>query len=297
MSPGLELVEDMLAEHRDLAVVMVTGVDDPALAELALESGASGYIVKPFTANQVLITVANAGRLRCLEIERRVHEARLERRLDEQEADLDEARLLLKEAHRSEVATTVAEEKFRGLVEAAPDAIVAVDRNGRIALVNAQTERLFGYRRDELIGEPVEVLVPLRSRQIHPERRSRYLDDPRPRPMGAGMELAARRKDGAEFPAEISLSAIDTEDGILVSAAIRDVTERKRAEAKFRGLLEAAPDAIIGVDPDGRIALANAQTERLFGYRREELIGQPIEILVPDGARPVHPERRDSYFA
>jgi len=293
---GLELVEDMLAEHPDLAVVMVTGVDDPVLAELALESGAYGYVVKPFSPSQVLITVENASRLRCLEIERRVHLEQLERRLSEQEADLDDALTLLKESHPTDVAAVTGEEKFRGLVETAPDAIIAVDRAGRIVLVNAQAERMLGYDRSELEGQPVELLVPERARGGHPDLRSSYLSDPHSRPMGAGVELAARRKDGTEFPAEISLSALTTDEGILVSAAVRDVTDRKRAEAKFRGLLESAPDAIVGVDPDGRIALANAQTERLFGYSREELIGQPVEILVPDAARAVHPDRRNSYF-
>src|SRR3954465_6359267 len=115
--------------------------------------------------------------------------------------------------------------------------------------------------------------------------------------MGAGMQLAGRRKDGSHFPAEISLSSIDTEDGRLVSAAIRDVSDRARAETKFRGLLEAAPDAIVGVTTDGRISLVNAQTERLFGYHRDELVGQPVEILVPDRVRGVHPAHRSGYFS
>jgi hypothetical protein len=114
--------------------------------------------------------------------------------------------------------------------------------------------------------------------------------------MGAGIELSGRRKDGSHFPAEISLSAITTEEGALVSAAVRDVTDRKRAEAKFRGLLEAAPDAIVGVDSEGCIALVNAQTETLFGYTRDELLGQPVEILVPEALRGVHPQRRSGYF-
>ena len=187
--------------------------------------------------------------------------------------------------------------RFAGLLEAAPDAMVCVDRDGRIALVNAQTERLFGYGRDELIGRPVEMLVPDGVRGVHPGHRAGYVADPRPRPMGAGMELAGRRRDGSTFPAEISLSAIDTEEGILVSAAVRDVTDRKRAEAKFAGLLEAAPDAMVCVDRDGRIALVNAQTERLFGYGRDELIGWPVEMLVPDGVRGVHPGHRAGYVA
>jgi PAS domain S-box-containing protein len=189
------------------------------------------------------------------------------------------------------------EDLFRGLLEAAPDAIVGVTQDGVIALVNAQTEALFGYGRDELIGRRMEMLVPESVRGVHPGHRDRYFAAPTTRPMGAGMELAGRRKDGSEFPAEISLSTIETGDGLLVSAAIRDVTARKQAEAKFRRLLEAAPDAIVGVTQDGVIALVNAQTEALFGYERDELIGQRMEILVPESARAVHPGHRDGYFA
>jgi two-component system, cell cycle sensor histidine kinase and response regulator CckA len=309
--------------------------------------------------------------------------------------------------------------RLAGLLEAAPDAMVCVDADGRIALVNAQTERLFGYRRDELVGQPVEMLVPDAVRDVHPAHRAGYVREPQPRPMGAGMELAGRRRDGTTFPAEISLSAIDTEEGILVYAAVRDVTERRqaaetaaqlasiiqsshdavvgktvdqiiiswnpsaerlygyaaaevtgrhvemlipaedrereieavaavargervdqyrtrrlrkdgttvevslnmspiadrtgaivgvatvardvterqRADARFAGLMEAAPDAMVCVDREGRIALVNAQTERLFGYRRDELVGQPVEILVPDEVRALHPAHRAGYVA
>ena len=183
------------------------------------------------------------------------------------------------------------------LLEAAPDAMICVAADGQIALVNAQAERLFGYQREELAGQPVEVLVPDAVRAVHPRRRSGYLADPVPRPMGAGMELAGRRRDGSTFPAEISLATIDTDEGLLVTAAVRDVTERKRAEGRFLGLLEAAPDAMVCVAADGRIALVNAQVERLFGYRREELVGQPVEILVPDAARALHPGHRAGYLA
>ncbi|WP_041939126.1 MULTISPECIES: hybrid sensor histidine kinase/response regulator [Frankia] len=184
-----------------------------------------------------------------------------------------------------------------GFLEAAPDAIVGVRPDGRIVLVNAQTERLFGYGRDELVGQSIEILVPDAARGAHPAHRRDYLADPRPRLMGAGLELAARRRDGSEFPVEIALSSIDTPDGLIVAAAVRDVTDRIRAEARFRGLLEAAPDAIIGVRPDGRIVLANAQSERLFGYARDELVGQSIEILVPDAVRAAHPAHRRDYLA
>jgi PAS domain S-box-containing protein len=126
------------------------------------------------------------------------------------------------------------EAKWRAMLEAAPDAIVAVDAKGRITLVNAQTERLFGYQRDELLGQLMEVLVPEQARRVHPEHRERYLVEPKPRPMGAGVELSALRRDGTQFPAEISLSAIETEDGLLVAAAIRDVSERIRFERQLR---------------------------------------------------------------
>jgi PAS domain S-box-containing protein len=121
---------------------------------------------------------------------------------------------------------------FRGLVEAAPDAMVGVDGEGRIALINAQAERLFGYARQELVGREIEILVPEGVRHTHLATRAGYLADPKPRPMGAGRELSARRKDGTQFPVEISLSAIDTPGGVLVSAAVRDVTDRIEAQAE-----------------------------------------------------------------
>ncbi len=192
--------------------------------------------------------------------------------------------------------TIRAETPLSGLVEAVPDAIVGVNACGVIVLVNSQAERLFGYEPGALLGRPVEILVPPPSRGAHPKHRMGYFASPHSRPMGAVKELSGLRQDGTEFPAEISLSDIETDRGTIVTAAIRDVSDRQRADIRFRGLLEAAPDAMICVDSSGDIALMNAQAERLFGYSRDELVGKSVDLLVPDGVRDRHPEFRNHYF-
>jgi PAS domain S-box-containing protein len=141
-------------------------------------------------------------------------------------------------AHARALADAQASEsKFRDLLELAPDAIILVDRNGRIGLVNSQGEKMLGYHRDELVGQPVESLIPQRYRGGHAEHRADYHREPRTRPMGSGLELFSRRKDGTEFPVEISLSPTSTDDGALVITIIRDVTERVQAERERAQLL------------------------------------------------------------
>ncbi len=185
---------------------------------------------------------------------------------------------------------------YRQLTEAAPDAMVVADSTGHIQLVNRQAEALFGYSREELLRQPIEILIPQRFHSRHVGHRNAFAAAPRQRPMGHGLELFGRRKDGGEFPVEISLSPIHTANGVLISSAIRDITQRKSAERKFRALLEAAPDAMVIVSRDADILIVNAQTEKLFGYAREELLGKPVEVLVPKRFRSQHQIHRAGYF-
>ena len=174
--------------------------------------------------------------------------------------------------------------QYRALLDAAPDAIVVVDQSGVIVLVNAQAERLFGYRRDEMIGQPADILVSEHSRDQHSEHHTRFLAAPPERPTVVGLELFGLRKDGTEFPAEIRLSPLDTKGGVLVSSAIRDISDRGRTEEDLRRLaaiVAGSDDAIVGKTMDGIITSWNAGAERIFGYSPKEAIGQPVTMLVP----------------
>ncbi|MFZ0437021.1 MAG: PAS domain S-box protein, partial [Candidatus Sulfotelmatobacter sp.] len=180
--------------------------------------------------------------------------------------------------------------KYRGLLEAAPDAMVVVDQAGEIVLVNVQAEKQFGYRRDELVGQKVKNIIPEGFAERLVSDATRSAADALAQQIGMGIELSGRRKDGSEFPIEMMLSPLESAEGILVTAAIRNISARKAAEAhlvqmesRYRGLLEAAPDAMVVVNQSGEILLVNVQAEKKFGYRRDELIGQKVKDIIPEG--------------
>jgi PAS domain S-box-containing protein len=189
------------------------------------------------------------------------------------------------------------DDQVRVLLESAPDAMILVNQDGEIVHANPQTEKLFGYTRQELHGHPVDHLLPDRYRTRHEAHRNAYFANPHLRPMGTGLELHGLRKNGAEFPIEVSLSPLNTNTGLLVLASIRDITDRRRAAEQFRALLESAPDAMVIVNRAGKIVLINSQTEKLFGYTRAELLDNTVEVLVPIDDRHRHLGHRQDYFA
>ncbi len=194
------------------------------------------------------------------------------------------------------------------LLEAIPDAIVAVNQAGVILQVNSQTESLFGYTRQELVGQRIEILVPESQREQHHHHRQHFAENPKTRRMGIGLDLRGRRKDASEFPVEISLSPVPIENGIVILSAIRDVSDRKRIEEELMRaseelgrrkdrqlwdyqnrlalIVDSSQDAVIGKDLDGIITTWNKGAERIYGYQADEVIGRPIALLAP-------PDRQD----
>jgi len=182
------------------------------------------------------------------------------------------------------------ESRYRGLLEAAPDAMVVVNQAGEIVLLNVQAEKRFGYHRDELVGQKVTNIIPKGFAERLVADGLRSADDALAQQIGTGIELIGQRKDGSAFPIEIMLSPLKSPEGILVTAAIRDISVRKEAEThlmqmegRYRGLLEAAPDAMVVVNREGEIVLLNVQAEKQFGYHRDELIGQRVKNIIPEG--------------
>ncbi|MBI4786162.1 MAG: PAS domain S-box protein [Chloroflexi bacterium] len=223
-------------------------------------------------------------------VERELREAKenLEARVQERTANMAKVNQALEleiaERGRTEQALRASRAELQAFLELAPDAIVSVNREGRIVLVNSQTEKMFGYTRDELLGKPVEILLPTRFKNLHIRHRADYIAGPAVRPMGVGLDLSGRRKDGTDFPVEISLSPVQMQDAMVITSIIRDVTDRKRVEAALArqtrrlqeqaNLIELAHDAILMLDMDGRITFWNHGAQEIYGWTADQAMGR-----------------------
>ncbi len=220
--------------------------------------------------------------------------ATLDFRVQERTVELSETNQVLEaeiaERRRVEEELRHSRALFESLLESAPDAIIAVDPAGRIVLVNSQTDRMFGYRREELLGQSIELLLPGRFRDLHVAHRTSYNRAPTTRPMGVGLDLWGQRKDGTEFPVEISLSPVRSENSSLIVSIIRDISARKRADESLKeqatrlqeqaDLIELAHDTIIVRDLDSRITYWNHGAEETYGWTKPEALGQSTHTLL-----------------
>jgi PAS domain S-box-containing protein len=249
-SQGLETLIKLRIQAQEIPVIVLMSLADEALAVAALQEGAEDYLLKEQVAGSMLVRALRYA------IERK----------------------------RAEKLLRTSEERFRGVFEGAPDAMVVINGAGRIVLVNAQTEVLFGYARAEILGQPVECLIPERFWTSHVAYRRRYVENPHVRPMGGGLDIYGRRKDGSEFPVAINLSPLETAEGIFIVSAIRDNTARQQAElmqAYLAAIVDSSEDAVIGKTLDGIITSWNAGAQRMYGYTAAEVCGRSITLLMP----------------
>lgn len=192
--------------------------------------------------------------------------------------------------------TTLDDHSLQALLDICPDAMVLVDPSGTIVMANHQVEAVFGYAASDLVGQSVEMLIPERLRKSHHGNLPRFFANPSARRMGSGMSLFGKRKDDTEFDADITLSPVETRHGPVVAAAIRDLTATKQAQRRFERLLDSAPDATIVIDSTGTIVRANARVKAIFGYLAHELIGEPVETLLPERFRERHVQHILRFF-
>ncbi len=195
------------------------------------------------------------------------------------------------------ITKTLPPELIESVLDSSAAPVIITDDTGTIVYTNRGAETLFGYTKRELLGRPVELLVPARFREHHAALRREFQQKPRARPAMSGLALYGCRSDGTTFRADISLSPMETEDGLYVASVLRETREDDRSEEYFRSLLENAPDAMVIVDAKGRISLVNAQAERMFGYSRMELLGKRIEMLLPARLRERHASHRATFAA
>jgi PAS domain S-box-containing protein len=241
-------------QARDIPVIFITTLDDPETRVKGLESG-DDLIVKPFDVREVL--------------------ARIERQVT-----VSKVRMALRES----------EAQFRSVMESAIDAIISADAEGNIRSWNSAATALFGFTGAEVIGQPIEMIIPERFRQSHEEGIRRVSSGGESHVIGKTVELAAIRKDGSEFPVELSLATWFLDEKRYYTGIIRDISERKQAEQKFRSVTESAIDAIISADHHGEIISWNKAATNILGYTEEEAIGQRLELIIPERFHEAHRE-------
>ena len=243
-----------------------------------------------------LIVMWTAQYLRHIDLQRIQAEAARQAAYDQLEQRVEARTAELAKANHTLQAS---EARFAGVLNTAHDAVISIDEQQNIILFNQGAERIFGYRIDEVVGRPLDVLMPQRFSTEHPQHIAdfsnsglvtRIMAPDRP-------EIRGRRKNGEEFPADVSISSLVVEGTRIFTAVLRDVTERQQAEERFRALMESAPDAMVIVNQSGKIVLANSQTRLLFGYESDELLDKPVEMLIPEPFRTRHPEHRSGYTA
>lgn len=214
--------------HPAAGIVALCAYEDQSAVLEMIQAGALGYLVKGSPEDEIIEAIRRAARGQ-FSLAAEVGRSLI--------IDLAQE---IAERRRTEAELRRSDERFQALLRAAPDALIMINGRGTIELVNAQVEQLFGYSTEQLLGQPVETVLPDRFREVHVTHRAEYMADPRTRPMGAGLALFGRRSDGSEFPVDISLSPLETEEGRLVVAAVRDVSDRKHAEREIAHSLEVA---------------------------------------------------------
>ena len=284
MPSGVGLPGRVLASGRPAWIVDVTHDPNFPRAQVCAEIGIRGAFSFPVAVGERCFAVVE-----CFSVDA----VRPDPRLLEVAAHIGRQLGRVIQGMETEIALRDSETRFRSVAESATDAIVAADQEGVMISWNRGAERIFGYTEPEVVGKPLAILMPERFRAMHDAGIKRVVDGgvAASKLIGGTVEVVGLRKDGREFPLELSLATWDTPNGRFFSGIIRDISERKKAEDKIRALLETAPDPIVEVDGDGRVVLANARTDQLFGYDREEIIKRPIERLFAERSREVVSER------
>jgi diguanylate cyclase (GGDEF)-like protein/PAS domain S-box-containing protein len=284
MPSGVGLPGRVLASGRPAWIVDVTNDPNFPRAEACQQVGLRGAFSFPVAVGERCFAVIECFSLDAVTPDMRLLEvtAHIGRQL---------GRVI--QSMETEVALRDSETRFRSVAESATDAIVAADQEGEMISWNRGAERIFGYTEPEVLGKPLSMLMPERFRPLHEAGIKRVVEGgvAASRLLGSTVEVVGLRKDGREFPLELALATWDTPNGRFFSGIIRDISERKKAEDKIKALLETAPDPIVEIDADGRIVLANARTDQLFGYERSELIKRPIEKLFAERSRELVAER------